>query len=300
MECDQLCFFPIDNTSSLDSDSVIAQLRSKLAAVISAEPYIQRRVPFTWLSTLDRLRDAAGASCKSMTLKQVSDLAIECRVVEGHVELMLQLFSGLGFLMHHPEPSLRHLVILDPASFLVEPASRVVCCHRSASHSTEKHQLARKKLPSDYEKLESMGRVSSRLLRLILEDKQQHMNDLVQLMVQYGLMVPLLNADTGSQDDSVPGFYEYLVPAVLPHTDTGALMGILPMARAVFTFSDRQTLIGWRKRGFFTTGEAAKAGFLPAGLFAQVALSWFFFVLYFVPPSELPSCEIPRLGICIN
>ena len=210
-----------------------------------------------------------------MTLKQVSDLAIECRVVEGHVERMLQLFSGLGFLMHHPEPSLRHLVILDPASFLVEPASRVVCCHRSGSHRTQKHQLARQKLPSDYEKLERMGGLSSQLLRLILEDKQQHMNDLVQLMVQYGLMVPLLNADTGTKekDDSVPGFYEYLVPAVLPHTDAGALMGILPMARAVFTFSDRQILMVWRKRGFFTTGEAAKTGFLPAGLFAQVALS---------------------------
>ena len=120
-----------------------------------------------------------------------------------------------------------------------------------------------------------MGRLSSQLLGLILEDKQQHMNDLVQLMVQYGLMVPLLNTDTGTQekDDSASGFYEFLVPSVLPHTDTGALMGILPMTRAVFTFSDRQILMVWRKRGFFTTGEAAKTGFLPAGLFAQVALS---------------------------
>ncbi len=44
-----LHFFPVDNTAAPGSDPCIGHLRATLTTAVSAEAYVQRRVPFTWL-----------------------------------------------------------------------------------------------------------------------------------------------------------------------------------------------------------------------------------------------------------
>ena len=65
--------------------------------------------------------------------------------LEDEALAMLKIFNDLGQLMHHSEPSLRHLVILDPANYLVEPASRIICQHEMHENLNEFLKKARKK-----------------------------------------------------------------------------------------------------------------------------------------------------------
>jgi hypothetical protein len=50
-----LHFFPVDNTTAPGSDPAVSHLRSALTKAVSAEEYVQRRVPFTWLQVMPTL-----------------------------------------------------------------------------------------------------------------------------------------------------------------------------------------------------------------------------------------------------
>ena len=180
---------------------------------------------------------------------------------------------------HHPEPALRQLVILDPAVFLVAPASRIVCQH--GFHELPEHVLARRKLLFDYRRLETRGLASRRLLRVLWGDRPAHQRDLELLMVRHGLMFPLLAAADAPRDDSAADSEEVLVPAVLPRPPAGggeaALRavgsdGAVSAVRAVVVFAEAPVMTSWRRVGYLSTAQAAGRGFLPAGLFAQVFL----------------------------
>ncbi len=47
-----LYFFPVDNTAAPGSDPAVGHLRAALTAAVSAEAYVQRRVPYTWLQVM--------------------------------------------------------------------------------------------------------------------------------------------------------------------------------------------------------------------------------------------------------
>jgi hypothetical protein len=252
----RLCFFPIDNTAR--PDPAANQLRAKLAAVISAEQHVRRRVPFTWLQLLDLLRDSAKDRL-SMTLSEVLAMAKDCGMgAADEVLLALQLFNELGLLMHHQEPALRDLVVLDPAAFVIEPASRLVCQH--GLHYLPQHADAEAELPLDYNLLRYQGRASRGLLRVLWRDRVQNLEHLERLMVRYGLMFNSAACSAGE---------EYIVPALLPR------LRQLPrwQARAVILFGVEKQLGpegAWLRQGFVTAQEVAIRGFLPGGLFAQV------------------------------
>ena len=267
----RLCFFPVDNTAR--PDPATDQLRAKLVDAISKQPHVRRLVPFSWLKLLDQLR-ARSAASKSITLGEVKVAASECGVVAVHVELALRLFNELGLVMHHPEPALRDLVVLDPASFLVEPAARVVCQYDIHAATLLWHSDAKIALPDDYNRLLRSGRLSRGLLKLIWSDRREHIEVLERLVVLYGLIV---RASGSLVDGSDAG--EFIVPAVLPGTalnlTTFWRASDLPAARvrAVILFGEARYLGDngeWRNRGWATAEEVARDGFLPAGLFAQV------------------------------
>jgi hypothetical protein len=50
-----LHFFPVDNTAAPGSDPAVGHLRAALTTAVSAEAYVQRRVPFSWLQVMPRL-----------------------------------------------------------------------------------------------------------------------------------------------------------------------------------------------------------------------------------------------------
>jgi hypothetical protein len=213
----------------------------------------------------------SGSSGNATTLQAVADMARRRGVSERDVLLMLRLFNELGIVMHHPEPALRHLVVLDPATFFVHPASLVVCQHHY--HELQEHKRARRTLQYDYTKLCDQGLVSRRLLHLLWSGGQARKEDLEQLMVRHGLMFPLFETTNGdlSQEEQ-----EFLVPAVLPQSTGGyggeAMLRSIaaPVARAVVVFAEGAVMDEWRRRGHLRAAEAVGKGFLPDGLFAQV------------------------------
>ena len=276
----QLCFFPVDNTARPDdaADRLHAtnELRARIAAAISQQPHVRKLVPFAWLKLLERLRTCAPGAMTRM-LGEVQAAAAECGVEAGHVELALLLFNELGLVMHHPEPALLDLVVLDPAAFLVEPASRVMCEH--GTHHPQQHEQALREMARDYRMLLKEGRLSRGLLALLWRDREQDMPQLERLMVRYGLMLPVSGHFDGSGDAE-----EFIVPALLPRSEELKLpqlqsvrgaAGEAPAlaARAVILFGVAEELGAggsWQRRGWATAGEAARDGFLPGGLFEQV------------------------------
>ena len=272
-----LCFFPVNNAASPSADPVGPHLRSALTSAICDEPFVQARVPFTWLALFDKMQEAARHSQaeerSSLELETVIELAEQCGIVEENVLLLvLQFFHELGLVIHHPESDLRHTVIMDPLKFLVDPASRIVCQH--GVHHIELHEKARQSWPLDYRKFVEHGRLSKRLLRSLWEDRQPHLEELARLMVKYGLLIPLLeksmerNEQEKREEHSTK---EYLVPALLPLlAREESTMGIAPVVRAVFIFGLEEPLMEWRNRGYVRVEEVRSEGFLPSGLFAQV------------------------------
>ena len=278
-----LCFFPVNNAASPGADPVGPHLRSVLTGAIYDEPFVQARVPFTWLALFDKMQDTARYGLAEersfLELETVFELAAQCSIVEQRVVLLaLQFFHELGLVMFHPESALRHTVIMDPLKFLVDPASRIVCQH--GVHHIELHEKARQSWPLDYRKFVEHGRLSKRLLRSLWEDRQPHLEELTRLMVKYGLLIPLLEKSMESNEQEnlkkldklkEKSRSEYLVPARLPLlVREDSTMGITPVARAVFIFGLERPLMEWRNRGYVTVEEVLAEGFLPSGLFVQV------------------------------
>ncbi len=218
---------------------------------------------------LEELR--SGGRGSATTLAAVVEMAARRGVSERDVLLLLRLSNELGLVMHHPEPALRHLVVLDPATFFVHPASLVVCQHNY--HELPEHARARRAMLYDYNKLSDQGLARRRLLRLLWSGGPARQEDLEQLMVRHGLMFPLLSAADGDLPQEEE---EFLVPAVLPRSDAGdsgeaMLHGMAtPVARALVVFAEGAVMDEWRRRGHLRAEEAAERGFLPDGLFAQV------------------------------
>ena len=280
-----LCFFPVDNTAR--PDPATDQLRVSMVTAISKQPHVWRRVPFSWPRLLDRLK-ARSAISTSLRLSEVLSEAAKCGVEADHlqreVEEALRLFNELGLVMHHPEPALRDLVVFDPAAFLVEPASRVVCEH--GLHWVPQHAAAAAELPDEHRTLRKEGRLSRGLLAALWRDRAQDMPQLERLMVRYGLMLPVsghLQGEGGTEPRT------YIVPALLPRSKESTLLQLKSVcrrgadgaeggvavlaARALILFGFAEQLGdrgAWQRCGWATAKEAARDGFLPGGLFAQV------------------------------
>jgi len=266
-----LHFFPVDNTATPGSDPSVGHLRAALTTAVSEEAYVHRRVPYTWLQVLEELR--SGGRGSATTLAAVVEMVARRGMGERDALLMLRLFNELGLVMHHSEPALRHLVVLDPATFFIHPASLVVCQHNY--HELQEHVRARSAMLYDYNRLGDQGLARRRLLRLLWSGGPARQQDLEQLMVRHGLIFPLLSAADGGSD--LPQEQEdFLVPAVLPRSaaDSGGeamLCGVaIPVARAVVVFAEGAVMDEWRRRGHLRAEEAAERGFMPHGLFAQV------------------------------
>ena len=195
-----LHFSPVDNTQGI-SDPVAGQVRSVIQSCLAEEEYVRRYVPFAWMKVRDRLMGLVSPSGKveySIPLTKVLELARKCGLptmdlqFEAEVLLMLRLYHQLGVLMHHDTPSLWHLINLDPASFLVDPASRVICNH--CFHELAVHKAA--KAHRDFHHLNDQlclsAQLDTRLLPILWQDCYNHVAELQLLMVKYGLMVPLL------------------------------------------------------------------------------------------------------------
>eukprot|EP00961_Rhodomonas_salina_P292568 3933041-Rhodomonas_salina.1 len=143
-----LHFFPVNNTKGQD-DEVLRELMATMERTVEAEAYVKKKVPLKWVAVYEELRRDTRtaitfaelcAIARKHKLPSSADVALELEV-----KYMALFFSGLGFIMYHDEPSLSDLVVLDPAKFLIEPASTLICnpsLHVIKEHSTVSPRLA--------------------------------------------------------------------------------------------------------------------------------------------------------------
>jgi GTPase SAR1 family protein len=216
-----LYFFPVDNTRGQHHekgpDPVHAQMRSTVLELVGRENYFKRTVPYTWLGAYETLQKETN-SC--LGFEKVKDICARNRMgttleLNHETAMMLKFFHQMGLIMYHDEKALKHLVVLDPARFLVEPASRVVCQHDTIESDDYSPPEERRVLMQDLESQKPhqcedlrKGILHREILREFLwSDIVDNQDELELLMTKYQLMVPLTNEDENED--------RFLVPAVL-------------------------------------------------------------------------------------
>jgi hypothetical protein len=230
---------------------------------LKKEEYLKRKVPLPWLQTLDAIQ---ATKQLHVTLAQVNSIAQQSGMpvtrlpLEDEVMRMLKYFSDLGLLMHHNCPTLRHLVVLDTLRCLVNPASIVMCQHDI--HMLEVHELARRTKSEAYRRLTTQGILDKSLLCTLWTDCDGIIDEVAQLMVMYGLMLPLLEKARGA-------FSQYLVPSLLPdHAGASVQDGVI--SHCYFLFGTKDQTASWEKSGNVASSVVSSHGFCPMGLFSRL------------------------------
>ena len=273
-----LCFFPVACKRQRGvQDAVLQQLRVCIHEQISAEQYVKCMVPLEWIRVMDRLQQVKD---KFASFDSVARIAQECGVpsvpglsLEDELVLLLKLLSEYGLLMHHSEPSLRNLVILDPFAFLVDPASRVICNHKYKGvvyHVPKEIEAAEQssQLRDAVKDLRERAFLQQNLLMFVWNDIGADMiPKLKRLMAKYGLIVPVID-ESGDSSSCI-------VPSLLKPKDFPSLQPRQQSVEAKHffcVFGQSDSVDRWKKKSFLSLHDnAAKEGFLPKGLFIRIA-----------------------------
>ena len=267
-------FFPVDNTIG-NKDPVLLEIKQVVQERVQKEKYVNEKVPFVWLDVLEKLQ--SGDKGSSITLEKVKEVCKDCGLsdtakepLDGQVMAMLKRFNDLGQLMYHPDVKLRELVILDPASYLVAPASRIICDHEI--HENEYLRKARNKSGRLYSRLCEKGILHAELLDILWEDRRDHIEPLQMFLVKFGFFVPIL------QDCQVPILplmqdikgttpekeSRYLIPHLLPKSLSP--QNLTPKLVGYLFFALEDTMKEILAKGYVDMEEVRTEGFFPMGL----------------------------------
>ena len=257
-----LWFFPVDNTGELSGgqmDPVIKEVQGTVLEVVGRENYVNHKVPYTWLRTHE---DLLKEPTKSLQLEEVLHICSKNGMgmnldLSTEAVLMLKFFDQMGLIMYHDEKCLKHLVILDPPRFLVEPASLVICQHDI--HETEALKKARYEKPVHYNKLRR-GILEREILEILWSNVVDRY-ELEMLMTKHQLIFPL--TDKNGKD-------QFLVPALLPEGPTNQVDHHRARLVGYFIFGHSEILNDCREKGYVSVDQVKREGFLPKGLFAAV------------------------------
>jgi GTPase SAR1 family protein len=270
-----LSFFPVDNKRGQEDD-VLQQMQITVEEVLEREKYVKSKVPFTWLGAYEDLQKETNSFLEFEKVKDIcsvrgmgmpEDLELNLETVG-----MLKFFHEMGLIMYHDEEALKDLVILNPARFLVEPASCVVCqldVERSDDFSPDDERIRlitslESEKPHQYEDLRKGVLHRQILWDFLWKHVADNKEELEVLMTKYQLMVPLANKD-GNED-------RFLVPGLLPDRQTNQVDDHRARLVGYFIFGHMEIIQGYRKedRGYVSVDEVKREGFLPKGLFAAV------------------------------
>jgi GTPase SAR1 family protein len=258
-----LWFFPVDNTIG-HKDPVIVKVQQGILERVGNEKYVKLEVPFTWLSALEVLQKET-ASC--LHIDRVLEICAESSMgglqiaLRDEVGMMLNFFNEMGLLMYHNSKGLSHLVVLNPAKFLVEPASCVICQHDI--HENEALLAARTEQPGMY-KLLRRGILERGILDVLWREYADSQKELELLLTLYQLIVPIVDEEGG---------HRFLVPALLPgkpaidaDNETPARL----VAYFVFGPADMMKNLRSKSQGYVSVEDIKREGFLPIGLFPSM------------------------------
>jgi hypothetical protein len=257
-----LWFYPVDNTQS-SADETIAAMKSAICEKLRHEEYLKRVVPMPWLQLFDAMQSTkklhlALAHVVGMATQFGFPITQPC--AEAEVLCMLKFFTESGLLMHHNCPALRDIVVLDLVGCLVTPASIVMCQHDI--HMLDCHENARAMQNEAYLSLTTEGVLCDVLLDTLWCDCIDIKREVVELMLFYGLMVPMLE-ETGVLRS------QYLVPSLLPKL-SGSEMLVGVRAHCYFLLGMKSVTSKWEKVGNVSSSTVAANGFNPSGLFSRL------------------------------
>jgi hypothetical protein len=230
----------VDNTKNSADDS-IDNMKAAVQECLKKEEYLKRKVPLPWLQTLDSVQATKQPHISLdavMSIAEQRGLPVTQLPLEDEVLRMLKYFSELGLLMYHNRPTLRHLVVLDTLRCLVNPASIVMCQHDI--HMLEVHETARRSKSEAYRRLTTEGVLDKSLLQVLWADCRDISEEVAELMVLYGLMVPLLEKAQGA-------FNQYLVPSLLPAVAAEAKAGVKSHCYFLFGTKERDCVVGTKR-----------------------------------------------------
>ena len=274
-ETEGLCFFPIDNTLGR-SDLTMTTLMKCIEEVIDAQAYVHKMLPLLWFRVLDWMN---GQSRFHLMYDEVAKFAKDCGFdmsTTQAVDNMLTMFHECSVLMWHNVDGLRHIVILNPILFFVSHATNLLRQHTGTATDATQHKLPKSiknkiksdmLLRSDFAQMISTGIVTGRLLDVLLSEAEEP-QVVVQLMVTYALLVPLVReegGEVGGGGDGDGSLLKYLVPALLPEgTNTAADQA--DGHRFVVFFS----VTGAISDDCLRHVDMRDKGFLPGGLFSRL------------------------------
>ena len=266
----RLWMFPVDNTQG-QNDPVISELRQVIQKTIQQEKYSNHKVPFEWLRVQKQLQAEADTGSCYLTLNRVRAICEESGMpstseitLEDELNAMLNFFHQFGYVMHHSEPELREVVVLDPVEFLMKPTSRVMS--QLDIHDDPFIESARKSGGAHFTRLQNGGLLHRRLLDHFWSDCLHNKRQLEALAVKYGLFIPLMVDDQHEED------LQYIVPAQLKEAQSTRVSEDDRIV-AYLCFAPSDVMGEWRgkNRGYVSSEDAKRDGFLPRTLFANVA-----------------------------
>ena len=271
-EAEGLYFFPIDNTLGRN-DPTMTTLMKCIEAVIETQPYVQKMLPLMWFRVLDWMN---GQSRFYLTYDEVAkiakDFGFDMSTTQA-VDDMLSMFHECSVLMWHNVDGLRHIVILNPIVFFVSHATNLLRQHTGTATDATQHKLPQSivdkiqsdtLLRSDFKQMVSTGILTRRLLDVLLSEAEEP-QVVVQLMVTYALLVPLIREEEEEIGGGDHTLLKYLVPALLPE-GTNEAVDNADVHRFVVFFSVTDTIADDCLRH----GDMRDKGFLPGGLFSRL------------------------------
>ncbi len=268
-----LNMFPVDNRQKASEedhvDSSVTMIQKYIQSQLEQEDYIKRKVPLSWLRAFDAFMEARESGRPYLYLDDVQEIASNCGLpclpnlsVEAEVIFMLKYFSGLGLIMHHDCPKLHNIVVLDFVRCLVNPASIIMCQHDI--HQPPVHLEAKARKKDYYDEFVTKGRVHMSLFQILWKDSVEIVNEVCELMVHYGLMLPILGDSAGSQDACA-----FLVPSLLPKEHPRLASAAAVRSHFYFAFGSKRKVTSWQADNCITAKEIAAQGFCPNGLFSR-------------------------------
>jgi len=269
----RLWIFPVDNTRGI-SDPVISELRLVIQHTVQREKFVNHKVPFEWLRVLKHLQLQSEAGSCYTTLQHVRAVCGDSGMpslpeiaLEDELSAMLKFFHEFGYVMHHSEPDLRDVIVLDPVEFLVKPMARVMS--KLDIHDDPWIETARKHGGTHFARFRNGGLLHRRLLDYFWSDCLDKQSQLEALAVKYGLFIPLL---TDEDHEKAQHELQYIVPAQLKKAPSTRDI-CDDQGQAYLCFAPSDVMDEWRgkKKGYVSAQDAKRDGFLPRSLFANAA-----------------------------
>ena len=278
---ENLAFFPVSNVDGRARCPVTRQVIAKIEAAIESSEYTKKKLPLSWLHCMDELNKIKDSF---LPMEQVKHIACNlCGVRVDHLIPLLKFMHEMGALLWIDEPGLRDIIIIDAIDYFVKPATLIICNHGCdkgvddlTTHCLPIHTDCSRFHRSEWKNLTKNGVLVTSLLDTLWRDYIKEKDNLLHMMVRFGLLVPI-------RDDDRHNIHRFFVPVLLPNVSHSDLLK--PAAAwggdtskvvrtCYFVFSLDPDLASQ------ITLEAAElkfSGFMPNGLFERLigrCLQW--------------------------